>query len=214
MNRQVILLRSILENNTITQRGLVKTTGIALGSVNTLIKKCMTDSLIEHGCREKGETYRVSEKGMEFIKPYMVDGAVIMAAGFGSRFVPLTFETPKGLLEVFGEPMVERQIKQLNSVGITDIAVIVGYMKEKFEYLTDKYGCTLIYNKDYETKNNISSIYAARDFIRGRNIYILSSDNWIRDNMYHSYEGGAWYSGVHFDGSTSEWVLVTGRKRL
>ena len=212
MNRQVILLRSILENNTITQRGLVKTTGIALGSVNTLIKKCMTDSLIEHGCREKGETYRVSEKGMEFIKPYMVDGAVIMAAGFGSRFVPLTFETPKGLLEVFGEPMVERQIKQLNSVGITDIAVIVGYMKEKFEYLTDKYGCTLIYNKDYETKNNISSIYAARDFIRGRNIYILSSDNWIRDNMYHSYEGGAWYSGVHFDGSTSEWVLVTDKK--
>ena len=98
MNRQVILLRSILENNTITQRGLVKTTGIALGSVNTLIKKCMTYSLIERGCREKGETYRVSEKGMEFIKPYMVDGAVIMAAGFGSRFVPLTFETPKGCL--------------------------------------------------------------------------------------------------------------------
>lgn len=81
-------------------------------------------------------------------------GAVITAAGFGSRFVPLTFETPKGLLEVFGERMIERQIKQLHEAGITDITIIVGYLKEKFEYLIDKYQVKLLYNPEYATKNN------------------------------------------------------------
>ena len=159
MNRQVLLLRGIIENNNITQRGLVKTTGLALGSVNKLIRKSIEEGLIEAGeklAQHRSDSYRLTEKGMSFMKPYRVDAAVIMAAGFGSRFVPLSFETPKGLLKVFDEPMVERQIKQLHEAGISDITVIVGYMKEKFEYLTDKYDCRLIYNPDFETKNNIS----------------------------------------------------------
>ena len=215
MNRQVLLLRGIIENKNITQRGLVKTTGLALGSVNKLIRKSIEEGLIEAGeklAQHRSDSYRLTEKGMSFMKPYRVDAAVIMAAGFGSRFVPLSFETPKGLLKVFDEPMVERQIKQLHEAGISDITVIVGYMKEKFEYLTDKYGCRLIYNPDFETKNNISSIYYARQALKGKNAYILSSDNWIRENMYHGFEGGAWYSAVHFEGETSEWVLVTDKK--
>ena len=215
MNRQVLLLRGIIENNNITQRGLVKTTGLALGSVNKLVRKSIEEGLIEAGeklAQHRSDSYRLTEKGMGFMKPYRVDAAVIMAAGFGSRFVPLSFETPKGLLKVFDEPMVERQIKQLHEAGISDITVIVGYMKEKFEYLTDKYGCRLIYNPDFETKNNISSIYYARQALKGKNAYILSSDNWIRENMYHGFEGGAWYSAVHFEGETSEWVLVTDKK--
>ena len=59
--------------------------------------------------------------------------------GLALGLLPLTFETPKGLLEVFGERMIERQIKQLHEAGITDITIIVGYLKEKFEYLIDKY---------------------------------------------------------------------------
>lgn len=92
------------------------------------------------------------EKGKELLKPYKVDGALIIAAGFGSRFVPLTFETPKGLLEVFGERMIERQIKQLHEVGIHDITIAVGYLKEKFEYLIDKYDVKLLYNPEYSCK--------------------------------------------------------------
>ena len=79
--------------------------------------------------------YLLTEQGLKYLEQFKVDGAVITAAGFGSRFVPLTFETPKGLLEVFGERMIERQIKQLHEAGITDITIIVGYLKEKFEYL-------------------------------------------------------------------------------
>lgn len=85
-------------------------------------------------------------------KRHKVDGALIIAAGFGSRFVPLTFETPKGLLEVFGERMIERQIRQLHEVGITDITIVVGYLKEKFEYLIDKYDVKLLYNPEYSSK--------------------------------------------------------------
>ena len=81
---------------------------------------------------------------MELLQKYRVNSAVILAAGFGSRFVPLTFETPKGLLEVFGERMIERQINQLHEAGIMDITIVVGYLKEKFEYLIDKFGVKLL----------------------------------------------------------------------
>lgn len=209
MDRQVLLLRSILENPSITQRALCQSTGLALGSVNQLLRRSVEEGLLES--RTEGG-YSVTEKGHDYLAPFRVDCALVLAAGFGSRFVPLSFETPKGLLEVFGEPMVERQIRQLQEVGIRDIAIVVGYMKEKFEYLIDRFGVRLIYNPDYTTRNNISSIYAARDFLQGRSAYILSSDNWIRNNMFHAYEGGAWYSACHMEGNTSEWVLVTDKK--
>ena len=90
-----------------------------------------------------------------------MDSAVILAAGFGSRFVPMTFETPKGLLEVYGERMIERQIKQLHEAGVTDITIVVGYLKEKFEYLIDKFGVKLLYNPEYHNKNTLTTLYRA-----------------------------------------------------
>ncbi|MBF1011146.1 MAG: phosphotransferase, partial [Lachnoanaerobaculum sp.] len=137
----------------------------------------------------------------------------IMAAGFGSRFVPLTFETPKGLLEVFGERMIERQIKQLHDVGIYDIVIVVGYLKEHFDYLIDKYNVKLVYNPDYSTKNNISTLHYTAEYIKGSNVYILSSDNWMRENMYHRYEPYSWYSSIYMEGNTNEWVLKFNKKR-
>ena len=208
MNRQIVLLRDIYSNNNLTQRALCRSTGLALGTVNSLINEMTEDKLI---VRDKSG-YRLTDKGLDALKPYKVDCALIMAAGFGSRFVPLSFEKPKGLLEVFGEPMVERQIRQLKEAGIDDIAIVVGYMKEKFEYLTDKFGLKLIYNPDYSRRNNIGSIEYAYDYLYGKNAYILSSDNWIRSNMYHSYEPCAWYSSKHAEGRTSEWTLVTDKK--
>jgi len=77
---------------------------------------------------------------------FKVDNAIILSAGFGSRAVPLTYETPKGLLKVFGKPMIERQIEQLIEKNITDIIIVVGYMKEKFDYLILK---MYRYAKDY-----------------------------------------------------------------
>ena len=72
-----------------------------------------------------------------------------MAAGTSSRFAPLSYEKPKGLLRVKGEVLIERQIRQLQEAGIYDITIVVGYKSEQFHYLEDKYGVTLVYNEDY-----------------------------------------------------------------
>ena len=69
---------------------------------------------------------------------YIVDNAVIMAAGTSSRFAPLSYERPKALIEVKGEILIERQIRQLQEVGIREIIVVVGYKKEDFMYLQEK----------------------------------------------------------------------------
>lgn len=208
MNRNILILRTIAEDKTVTQRGLSRICGLGLGTVNASVKK-----LIEDGCAMKKDgCLFVSEKGFESLSGYRTEKAVIMAAGFGSRFVPLTLETPKGLLEVLGEPMIERQIRQLHDAGVNDISIIVGYMKERFEYLTDKFGVSLIYNPEFTDKNTLASLYHAREAFRGANTYILSSDNWLRENLYHAYEPNAWYAAEHSDGDTSEWVLETDAK--
>ncbi len=212
MDRFGLLCRNIEEKESWTQRELAAAMGLSLGTCNGLIKDALAEGLIDVE-QERG-VYRLLEKGYEYLEPYRVDSAVILAAGFGSRFVPLTFETPKGLLEVFGERMIERQIAQLHKVGVTDITVVVGYLKEKFDYLIDKWGVKLLYNPEYHNKNTLATVYRARNCFKGKNTYLLSSDNWIRENMYHTYECGAWYSSVFMEGPTSEWCLETNKKGL
>lgn len=137
---------------------------------------------------------------------YKVDNAIILAAGFGSRFVPLTYETPKGLLEVKGTPMLERQIEQLIEKGINEIIIVVGYMKERFDYLIDKYNAKLIYNPEFSTKNNLASLYYARDYLK--NSYVLVADNWIERNIFNEYEPHSWFSCLYMEGKTAEWCVT------
>lgn len=212
MNRYGLLCRCIYENPNITQREMASRLEVSLGTVNNLIKECVSANLISFN-NEAG-IYELCTGGSELLEEFRVDAAVILAAGFGSRFVPLTFEMPKGLLEVFGERMIERQIKQLNAAGISDITIVVGYLKEKFEYLIDKYNVKLLYNREYSSKNTIATLYHARELFRNRNVYLLSSDNWMRDNMFHAFECGAWYSSVFTDKETSEWCLHFNKKGL
>ena len=91
---------------------------------------------------------------------FKVDNAIIMAAGTSSRFVPLSYEKPKGLTVVKGEVLIERQIKQLRSAGIEQIILIVGYRKEDFSYLEEKFGVTIICS----IVVLVCSIFAAADF--------------------------------------------------
>ena len=208
MDRTAFLLRELLEHPQITQRALAGRLSLSLGSVNALLADAAAKGLTDPAERT------VTEAGRAYLEPFRMDGAVIMAAGFGSRFVPLTYDVPKGLLKVFGERMVERQIRQLKEAGISDITLVVGYLKEKFEYLIDKFGVKLLYNPWFESRNNISTVYVARDLLKGRNMYLLSSDNWMRENPYHLYEPGAWYSSVYQEGETREWVLTCNKKGI
>ena len=210
MERLGLLCRAVLEQPDITQRELAAKLDLSLGTVNHIIKEGIELGYIEPGV-ERG-SYAVTQEGISYMEQFRVDGAVILAAGFGSRFVPLTFEAPKGLLEVFGERMIERQIGQLHEAGVTDIYIMVGYLKEKFEYLIDKYDIKLIYNPEYASKNTLATVYHAQDIMRGRNMYLLPSDNWLRENMYHAYECGSWYSAVYMEGDTSEWCMTYNKK--
>lgn len=211
MNRTGLLCRYIKENSKCTQRDLAQQMELSLGTVNTLIKDCIKDRLLAPGKSVAG-TYEITAAGDQYLEQYRVDGALIIAAGFGSRFVPLTFETPKGLLEVFGERMIERQIRQLHEAGITNIIIAVGYLKEKFEYLIDKYQVQLLYNPEYASKNTLTTIHRAAPVLAGRNMYVLASDLWMRDNIFHAYECGAWYASAYMAGNTSEWVLNYNKK--
>ncbi len=136
---------------------------------------------------------------------YQVDNAVIMAAGTSSRFAPLSYEKPKSLITVKGEVLIERQIRQLKEVGINDIIIVVGYKKEKFEYLKQKFGVTLVENDSYLSRNNNASIYAVKDMLR--NTYICSSDNYFAENPFERQVDESYYAAVYADGKTQEWCL-------
>lgn len=134
-----------------------------------------------------------------------VDNAIIMAAGTASRLAPLSYEQPKALIEVRGEVLIERQIRQLLKAGIKEIIVVVGYKAEQFEYLKNKYDVKFIYNPYYLTRNNNSSIYVAKDYLK--NSYICSSDNYFIDNPFENEVTESYYAAAYMQGSTSEWCI-------
>ena len=207
MNNIFELIYQINKDNTMTQRDMAQKMFLSLGKVNTIIQEAVSLELIDDS---KG--YVVTKKGLELLEANRVDNAIIMAAGFGSRFVPMTYDKPKGLLEVHGEVMIERQIRQLHEVGIKDISIVVGYLKETFEYLTEKYGVKLIYNPEFSTKNNISSLYYAKDELK--NTYILTSDIYMPDNLYREYEFNSFYAVEFFEEETDEWAVKLNKDNL
>lgn len=108
--------------------------------------------------------------------------AIILAAGKSSKFAPFTYEKPKGLFCVKGEILIERQIEQLQNAGIKDIYIVVGYMKEKFFYLEQKYNIKLIINNLFDKKGNLYSLYKAREYLS--NTYICCADHYFIDNPF------------------------------
>ncbi len=218
-NHYVVLLRTLLEKPESTQRELARQADVSLGKLHQEVTDCCEQGYLSRsseteGGRGRNVAFSVTEKGRKMLADYRVDSALILASGFGSRFVPLTYETPKGLLPVFGERMIERQIRQLHEVGITDITLMVGYLKEKFDYLIDKFGVKLIYNPEFSCKNTLATLYHAREVLQGKNCYILSSDNWMRENMYHRYEPYAWYAASFMPGPTREWAMTFGKNGI
>lgn len=136
---------------------------------------------------------------------YKVDNAVIMAAGTSSRFAPLSFEKPKALIEVKGEILIERQIRQLQNTGISEIYIVTGFKAEMFYYLEEKFGVHIVKNPDYNTRNNNSSIYAVKDILA--NTYICSADNYFAENPFESEVNDSYYSAVFAEGETKEWCM-------
>lgn len=137
---------------------------------------------------------RLTEEGMHALEPYRVNNAVILAAGASTRFIPLSLEQPKGLFEVKGEKLIERQIQQLQEAGIKNITVVIGYKKEMFYYLEDKYGVKFIINDAFNIKNNIESLYLAREELK--NTYVCVSDSYFVENPFHQFEYQTFNAGI------------------
>lgn len=133
--------------------------------------------------------------------------AIIMAAGTSSRFVPLSVERPKGLVEVKGEILIERQIRQLKEAGITDITLVVGYKAEMFAYLRDKYAVDIVYNEDFARYNNTSSLIRVIEKLD--NTFICSSDNYFPENVFTRESVNSYYSALYAEGKTNEYCLIT-----
>lgn len=183
------------------QRDIARHANLSLGSVNSACKRLVGQGLLS-------EEYAVTKKGMEALEPYRVENAVIMAAGFASRFAPISYDKPKGLLRVRGDVLVERQIRQLREAGINDITVVVGYKKEQFFYLEEKFGVSIAVNAEYTERNNHSSLWLVREKLG--NTYVCSSDNYFPENVFSLYEYEANIPGVLVPGRVTEWVMDLG----
>ena len=168
----------------ISQRVLSDTTGYSLGKVNQTLALLQEEGYLtrKYGLTEKAQIERIKNKPQN---------AIILAAGFGMRMVPINREMPKGLLEVHGEPLIERQICQLHEAGIRDITIVVGFMKESYEYLIDQYGVKLLVNREYGEKNNLHSLALVQQKIG--NTYIVPCDIWCRENPFSQDEWYSWY---------------------
>ena len=156
--------------------------------------------------RNKFNEY-INHKQYDCIQQHKVTNAIILAAGKSKRFKPISDYCPKGLSIVKGEVLVERQIKQLQAVGISDITLVVGYKKEMFFYLADKYNVKIVVNEQYDTQDNISSLRLVLDQLD--NTYICSVDNYYPENLFNTYEYRGFYSTIYVENNSDEWVVRT-----
>lgn len=197
------LLYDIKKHGIRSYRQMKESASVSVGFVSQTVKTFTEKGYID----ENG----ITSAGLDALEPYRVSSAVIMAAGMSTRFVPLSLEKPKGLLEVKGEILIERQIEQLHAAGINDIVLVLGYKKEAFFYLEDKYeGITIVINPEYNTKNNVHTLYLAQGHIS--NTFICSSDNYFAENPFEEYVYQSYYASEHVTGRSSEWFMLPDAK--
>lgn len=187
-----------------TQRDLAKDSGYSLGNVNRALKQLVHEEYLFH-------TMDLTDKALDYLKIHQPKRAIILAAGYGMRMVPINMETPKGLVEVNGEPLIERLIRQLHEVDIFDIKIVVGFMKEQYEYLMDEFNVDLIVNPEYAQKNNLHSLSLASDYLD--DAYIVPCDIWCRENPFSTYELYSWYM-VREDSSKESRVRMNRKREL
>ena len=205
MNVQELdILNAIRKNPKVNQREIANQSGYSLGFVNRVVKELQEEKWLS-------PTGELSKKAKTFIKENQPQRAIILAAGFGMRMVPINTEIPKGLMEVKGEVLIERMIRHLHEVGITDIQVVVGFMKERYEYLIDEFNIQLVVNSEYQIKNNLHSLSKVKSSLD--KTYIIPCDIWSEENPFSDFEPYSWYM-VTNEQSIESTVRVNRKREL
>lgn len=187
-------------SNKLSQRKIAQATGMSLGSVNQTCSCLEQKGLICEG--------KITQKGLEALEPYRVKRAVILGAGFGSRLVPITLNTPKPLVRVNGKRIVETVLDALVAVGIEEIYFVRGYLGTQFDDLLYKYpNIKFIENPMYNEGNNIISVFVAREHIQ--NAYILEADLFLfNPSLIKKYQYQTNYVAMPVE-QTNDWCFFT-----
>ncbi len=188
-----------------SQRSIAQGVGLSVGAVNKI--------LTETGSAGLTSGNAITEKGIDALEVFRVKRAVFIAAGFGSRLAPITFNTPKPLVRVKGTRIIDSMLDAVVAAGIEEIYLVRGYLWEQFDQLTYKYPMIhFIDNPVYNEANNISSVYYARDYLS--NAYILEADLLLYNpKLITKYQYSSNYIGVPVD-QTDDWCFTVENDRI
>ena len=195
-----ILLALTESEKPLTQREIAEKVNLSLGTVNKIVKE-----LTESGLMTGGE---ITAKGLDALEPYRVKRAIFLAAGFGSRMVPITFNTPKPLVRVHGVRMIDTLLDAVVAAEIPEIIIIRGYLSEQFDQLLYKYpNIKFVENPIYNEANNIASAVCVRYLLQ--NAYVLEADLVLSNpKLIRKYEYSSNFLGIPVD-VTDDWCVHT-----
>jgi len=183
----------------LSQRDIAKETKLSLGTINKVISELLENKLID-------KENAITQNGLKVLEPYRVKRAIFLAAGFGSRLVPITLNTPKPMVLVNGKRIIETLLDAVVKAEIEEIYIVTGYLSEQFEILKKKYPqIKFIENNMYNEANNISSAYLVRNLIK--NAYVLESDLYLYNpKLIRKYEYHSNFLGYYVDRS-DDWCI-------
>lgn len=189
---------ALLAGNKLSQRELEEQTGHSLGTINKIVKELTAEGYLADGA--------ITEKGLTALEPYRVKRAIFIAAGFGSRLVPITLNTPKPLVRVGGKRIIDGLIDACLEAGITEIYIVRGYLAEQFDQLLYKYPMIkFLENPVYNEANNISSSMCARYLLS--NAYVFEADLLISNpKIVTKYHYGSNFLAIKKD-RTDDWCF-------
>ena len=188
-----------------TQRQLAEKTGMSLGFVNKTLSTLTAEGYIADR--------KITAKGQEALEPYRVKRAIFIAAGFGSRMVPITLNTPKPLVRVKGQRIIDSLLDAVVAVGIEEIYLVRGYLAEQFDQLLYKYpNIKFIENPAYNEANNISSLMCVRSLLQ--NAYVFEGDMLLSNKaLVTKYQYSSNYLGVPVS-VTDDWCFETKNNQI
>lgn len=192
-----------VQGTEVTQRDIARECGIALGTVNKVLEQLGQENLVRNN--------EITKKGIEALEPYRVKRVILLAAGFGSRMVPVTLNTPKPLIRVKGVRMIDTLLDAVYEAGIEEVVIVRGYLGEQFDQLLYKYPkLKFLENPAYNEANNIASAMCARYLMK--NAYVMEADLVLYNKkLISKYQYASNYLGVPVE-KTDDWCFETKNK--